>query len=304
MSHRVPQRLNVARKLLPGAGAATILIPVGVVLFSAPVGLAQQTAEPPERPLFAVASIKPSNRNDGGPMINLRQGGSFSASNVTLRFLIKFAYDLGDEKISGGPNWIDSKRYDVDANSDPPFGGEFRRMTDEERKEYFHQLRLRLQSLLADRFQLKISHGTKDMSMYDLVVAKNGPKLKEAQGPGPKLHVSRNETDLSGANMEDLAGLLSDLTSRSVIDKTGLTGRYDIKLEFTPDSSLAFRQMGPGAGGSPGAGPAGALQPPPAESTGPTLLTALQEELGLKLESHRGPADIVNVDSARLPSEN
>jgi uncharacterized protein (TIGR03435 family) len=296
MSYRAPQRLNVARKLWPGAAA--IIIPFCVALFSAPRGLAQQAAEPTERPSFAVASIKPSNPNAGGPMINLPLGGRFSASNVTLHFLIEFAYDLSDDKISGGPNWIDSKRYDVDANSDPPFGGEFRKMTDEERKEYFHQLRLRLQSLLADRFQLKISHGTKDMSVYDLVVAKNGPKLKGAQGPGPKLHVAQNELDLSGANMEDLAGVLSDLTRRSVIDRTGLTGRYDIKLEFTPDS------LGPGPGGPPGAGTASGLQPPSAESTGPTLLTALQEQLGLKLESHKGPADVVNVDSAQLPSEN
>jgi bla regulator protein blaR1 len=300
MSHRVPQRLNVARKLLPGA--ATILIPIGVVLFPAPRGLAQQTAQPAERPSFAVASIKPSDPNARGVMIHEAAGGRFSASNVTLLFLIKFAFDLRDDQISGGPNWLDSKHYDVEANSDPPFGGDPRTMEPDERNEFTRQIRLRLQSLLADRFQLKISHGTKDMSVFYLVVAKNGPKLKEAQGPAnaERFHMSPNLLDLSSAKLEGLARALSDMTGRTVIDKTGLTGRCDIKVEFVPDPSLAMgRMMGPGPDG-----PAGGPQPPPGDASGPTLFTALQEQLGLKLESHKGPGDVVNIDSAQPPSEN
>src|SRR5580700_4128061 len=158
MSYRAPQRLNVARKLLPGA--ATILIPICIVLFSAPRGLAQQTAEPAERPSFGAASIKPSDPKGAafapgvrGQMIRIVAGGRFSASGMTLRFLIKLAYELNDDQISGGPKWLDSRRFDIDANSDPPFGGDPRKMTDEERKEYLRQIRLRLQSMLADRFQ-------------------------------------------------------------------------------------------------------------------------------------------------------
>jgi len=303
---------NLAGALSAGASAAAIVIPIAAGLVSAPRIIAQQTAEPAERPSFAVASIKPSDPDARGIMIRPGAGGRFSGSNLTLRFLIKFAYDLRDDQISGGPNWLDSKHYNVEANSDPPFGGDPRSMNDAERNEFMRQIRLRLQSLLADRFQLKISHSTKEMSVYHLVVAKNGPKLKEAQGAsgGMMFRIGGGVMDLSGADMEGLARALSEMTGRTVIDKTGLTGHYDIKVQFTPDPSLAMgRMMGPGPGGPPGAGPGGGgppggPQPPPSESTGPTLLTALQEQLGLKLESHKGPGDVVTVDSAQFPSEN
>jgi len=104
--------------------------------------------------------------------------------------------------------------------------------------------------------------------------------------------------------MEALAGVLSHLTGRTVIDKTDIKGHYDFKVEFTPDSSLAFRVPAPGPGAPAGVGPGGEPPPPVADSTHPTLLTALQEQLGLKLESHKGPADVVVVESAQLPSEN
>jgi bla regulator protein blaR1 len=296
-----------AREVLAGSGAMAVVIAIAVGLLSAPRGIAQQTAEPTARPSFAVASIKPSDPDARGIMIRPGPGGRFSGSNLTLRFLIKFSYDLRDDQISGGPNWLDSKHYDVEANSDPPFGGDPRSMNDAERNEFMRQIRLRLQSLLDDRFQLKISHGTKEMSVYHLVVAKGGPKLKELQGAstGMMFRIGAGVMDLSGADMEGLARALSEMTGRTVIDKTGLTGHYDIKVEFTPDPSLAMgRMMGPGPGGPGGGGPPGGPQPPPTESTGPTLLTALQEQLGLKLESHKGPGDIVNVDSAQFPSEN
>jgi uncharacterized protein (TIGR03435 family) len=342
MSHRVAQGLNRARKLLlAGASAAAVVIPIAVGLLSAPRSVAQQTAEPADRPSFAVASIKPSDPEARGIMIRPGAGGRFSGSGLTLRFLIKFAYDLHDDQISGGPSWLDSKHYDIDANSDPPFGGDPRSMNDAERNEFMRQIRLRLQSLLADRFQLKISHATKEMSVYHLVVAKNGPKLKEAQDqaeqPAQKLgqekpvqpqaganqvaqrrggmmfRIGGGEMDLTGADMEAFARALSEMTGRTVIDKTGLTGHYDIKVEFTPDPSLGMgRMMGPGPGGPGGGppggpgggGPPGGPQTPPSESTSPTLLTALQEQLGLKLESHKGPGEVVNVDSAQFPSEN
>jgi len=352
MSHRVVQGLNRARKLLlAGAGAAALVIPIAVGLFSAPRGIAQQTAEPTERPSFAVASVKPSDPDVRGIMIRPGAGGRFSGSNLTLRFLIKFAYDLHDDQISGGPNWLDSKHYDIDANSDPPFGGDPRSMNDAERNEFMRQIRLRLQSLLAYLFQLKISHATKEMSVYHLVVAKNGPKLKEAQGlaepltqklgqqkpdqpqAGPNqvaqarggmmFRIGGGVMDLTNADMEGFAKALSEMTGRTVIDKTGLTGHYDIKVEYTPDPSLGMGRMmgpgpggpggggppgGPGGGGPPGGpgggGPPGGPQTPPSESTGPTLLTALQEQLGLKLESRKGPGEVFNVDSAQFPSEN
>jgi uncharacterized protein (TIGR03435 family) len=305
MSHRVAPRLNRARKLLlAGAGSVAILVPIGVGLFSAPRGIAQQTAESAERPSFTVASVKPSGPSNSNSHVYVRfaAGGRFSASNVTLRFLIKIAYDLRDDQILGGPNWLDSKRYDVDANCDPPFGGDPDKMNEEARREFHRQVQLRLQSMLADRFQLKISHGAKEMFLYHLVVAKNGPRLREAQGPTagpPRIQMNSGQLVASGTNMEWLARALSEMTHHAVVDKTGLTGHYDVNVEFAPDPSMDQGAIGQGPGG-----PAINLAPPAGDSTQPTLLTALQEQLGLKLESHKGQADVVNIDSAQVPSEN
>ena len=158
------------------------------------------------------------------------------------------------------------------------------------------QLRPMLKALLEERFQLKYHQETKELPVYSLVVAKGGSKLKpsESKQPGPQMRMGRGQVNAKGANLAMIARMISQQMGRDVIDKTGLTGTHDLNLEWTPE---------PGQGGGPGGPPPpGAL--PPADSHGPTLVTALQEQLGLRLESTKGPLMIIVVDSIAKPTEN
>jgi len=172
-----------------------------------------------------------------------------------------------------------------------------------------------LQSLLAERFQLVLRRDTKEMPVYALVVAKNGPKFKDAHesdpnipelsgrtdlpagGPRPRVtFIRRGRLTIQGGNMPGLAAQLSNFLGRTVIDKTGLTGSYDLKLEWVPDENqvAAFQAIGV---------PEGAGAPPP-DWHGPTLFTALEEQLGLKLDSQKGPVEMFAIERVERPSEN
>ena len=135
------------------------------------------------------------------------------------------------------------------------------------------------------------------------MVAKNGPKLQEAKDSvtGPMGTMMMRPGNFTGhaMSMSFLASNLSNVVGRVVLDRTALTGHYDITLEFTPDRS----QMS-GLGGTPGPGPEGRDMPPPPDPSGPSIFTALQEQLGLKLESEKGPVEMVIVDQVERPSEN
>jgi bla regulator protein BlaR1 len=284
MTHRISRKLDLARKVLLAVfGMAAVAGPIVIGLVNAPPSRAQeQTATAPPKE-FEVASIKPSAPS--GPMNRIRvemaPGGRFNASNITVKFLIQQAYGVKDFQITGGPGWINSERYDLVAKADGDVG----------RAE---QLRPLIQKLLADRFQLTIHRDTKELPIYALVVGKNGPKFKEseASGPGPNIRMGRGLINGQGMGMDMLASQLSNPLGRTVLDRTGLKGRYDIKLEFTPEE---------GAGRGPGDGPEAA---PPPDTTGPSLFTALQEQLGLKLESSKGPVEIIVIDRIEKPTEN
>jgi bla regulator protein blaR1 len=168
-----------------------------------------------------------------------------------------------------------------------------------------------LQPLLEDRFNLKFHHETREMPVYMLVVAKGGSKLKEASPEGavpdggpPRrgMMMSPGSLEANGAQIDMLAHALSGQVGRTVIDKTGLTGKYDFDLHFTPQNMPPG--MGPGPGPGPTGGSPGADAPPPPDTSGPDLLTALQEQLGLKLESEKGPVDVIVIDHIDKPSEN
>jgi uncharacterized protein (TIGR03435 family) len=171
-----------------------------------------------------------------------------------------------------------------------------------------------IQSLLADRFKLRVSHETKELPVYALVVAKNGPKCQEAkpgdtypngikgfdgraQGAG-SFRAGNGHLTLQGYPISFLSLLLAERLDRTVLDQTGLKGKYDIALKWTPDENLAATPSGP-AGGNPGAD--AAAQP---DSSGPSIFTAIQEQLGLKLESTKGPVEIIVIDHIERPSEN
>jgi uncharacterized protein (TIGR03435 family) len=165
----------------------------------------------------------------------------------------------------------------------------------------FEQRRTMFQSILADRFKLVVHHETRELPIYVLSVAKGGPKFKEstpddpaATGPRRRgMMMQRGKITATDAQVSMLVTILSRQLGRTIVDKTGLTGNYDFTLEFTPDE---------GASAPPGSG--GAPPPPPPDSAAPSIFTALPEQLGLKLESTKGPVDVIVIDHIEKPAEN
>jgi uncharacterized protein (TIGR03435 family) len=293
---------------------------------------------------FEVASVKPSEGDGRMVRIQNSAGGRYSASGVNLRMLIQQAYDIKDYQILGGPAWMSSAPFDINAKAEDP------NVTRE-------QIRLMLQSLLAERFKLKFHRETRDLPIYSLLVGKSGHKLKlsatqpdpqgtppdapragapptvavggavaggagagggggaitavrggagagvsggtgagaagGARGGGTMMSIGRGQLNAQGAPMSAFVNMLAQQLGRPVIDKTDIKGNYDIKLEWTPDETT--RGIGIGGGGE---------APPAGDSSGPSIFTALQEQLGLRLESQKGPVEVLVIDFAEKPSGN
>jgi uncharacterized protein (TIGR03435 family) len=305
MTRRIGRELTFAGKLLlASAGALALGAPVAIGLLHAPA-LVAQTSAAAEPLKFEVASIKPSDPGERGVMIQFAPGGRFVAKNVTLKSLVAMAYDVRDFQLSGGPAWTGAARYDINAKPDAVSEADdpHKITTDEQRERFQERQRMRIQALLADRFQLKIGHSTKELPIYVLKVAKNGPKLQEwKEDGGSPFQGARigRPGHLTGrkVSMKFLTQLLAGNVGRPVVDQTGLTADYDFNLEWTPDQN----QLG-GFGGPGGPGPDG-LRPPPADPNGPSIFTAVEEQLGLKLESQKGPVEMLTIDAVEKPSEN
>ncbi len=253
------------------------------------------------QPKFEVASIRPSNSEDRRPLFDVQPGGSFIAKNVSAKRLIEWAYDIKDFQISGGPGWMGSDLYDISAKP--------------ENSGNAGKANLMLQSLLAERFQLAIRRETKEMPVYALVVARNGPKFKDAKESDPNIVdlskrpdlagrggrprfriIRRGRLTVQGGDMRLLASDLSNFLGRTVVDKTGLTGTYDLKLEWQPDENQAamFQALGVPEG----------FGAPVADPSGPSLFAALEEQLGLRLDSQRGSVETFIIERIERPSEN
>ncbi len=281
MTHRISHKLDLARKVLLAAfGMAAVAGPIVIGLMNAPPSRAQEQAKTPPPKEFEVTSIKPAAPGGRGVRVQMAPGGRLNASNITVKFLIQQAYNVKDFQISGGPGWINSERYDLVAKADADVG--------------IGQLRPLIEKLLADRFQLTIHRDTKELPVYALVVGKNGPKFKESasDNPGPQIRMGRGVIDGRSMGMDMLSSQLATSLGRNVVDRTGLKGKYEIKLEWTQEE---------GQGRGPADGPEAA---PPPDTTGPSLFTALQEQLGLKLESSKGPVEIIVIDRIEKPTEN
>ena len=274
------------------------------LIVGAACGLAAQPAAPPLT--FEVASVKPAAPDGPGPIrmgIQMMPGGGLRANNVSVRLLLTLAYDVRDFQITGGPPWLNSQLFDIQARAEhgadtPNTPEDMRKLTDEQRKTFQEQMRERLRNLLADRFQLKIHRESKEEPVYTLQVAKGGPKFKESEagGPGGRMRMGRGELNGEGVGMDFVVQALGNQVRRTVIDKTGLKAKYDIKLTWTPDGPQGF---GPGGPLPPGIEP-----PPPPDPNGPTIFSALQDQLGLKLESEKGPVDMIVIDHVEKASEN
>jgi bla regulator protein BlaR1 len=320
MTRGLEKKLDFWRKLLLVVAAAAALTgPIVLGLMNAPKSRAQsQPAAGTSSPSFEVASVKLNRSGARNIMLNIRPGGRFIANNVPLKMLLEQAYQVKDSQLLGAPDWINSDHYDIEAKAEESTAAALEKLTPEQRK---NQFMLMLQALLVDRFKLTVRHDTKDLPVYVLLVAKNGPKLKETAFtpadlaspkplPPPGSPVSdrpgvwitgRGQIIVNGQGLDAFADVLSMRLGRIVLNKTGLNGKYDLKLQWTPDDSQD--QMFKGAGDGPdGTPPTDAAQPP--DGTGPTLFTAVQEQLGLKLEAQRSPVDVLVIDHIERPSEN
>jgi bla regulator protein blaR1 len=235
---------------------------------------------------FEVASIKrspPPTIGEGQPPTGFqipRGSGRLNTMRTTLRMLITFAYNVKDYQLSGGPGWANSETYDITAkaaeNATPD------------------QIRAMLQTLLRERFKLVLRQGTKEAPIYELVVAKGGVKIQEdtTSARSATMMTGRGKAGALRTSLANFVQLLGVVTGRPVVDKTGLTSTYKFDLNWTPD---------PGEGGPPALGGPDAA---PLDSNGPSLFTALQEQLGLKLESAKGPVESLVIEGAEKPSEN
>ena len=247
------------------------------------------------QPAFEVATIKPSDP-ESQLKIDFAAGGRLFVTHATLRFLIKIAYDISDDQLAGGPGWINSTRFEVQGKPATPTGGDPQNMTNDQILLFHEPIRLRLQRLLADRFHLELRRESKPMPIFALVAAKNGPKMKRSSGTGnPELKTGSGRGLLTATrvDMATLAKFLSEgQTGRPVVDGSGLPGRFDFKLDWTPDPSLNPLQANAG-GVSAGA-----------DAGGISIFTALQQQLGLRLEARNGASDYFVVTRAELPSAN
>ena len=264
------------RKAARRAAAAYVLL--------CPMALSAQNTDAAPRPAFEVISIKPTQGQPMNSGFRRASGGMLNATNVTARFLIEFAYDVREDQVSGGPSWLDSAHYEVVAKppAAPDAAGAARAGQS--------LVRLRTQSLLADRFHLVLHRDTKELPIFVLTVARNGPKgLRESTSGTPDFVNNGHHLNCQRVSMEMFARtFLASQTRRSVIDRTGIKGDFDFTLDWSPDEA------------PPGASPDAAA----GTERFPPFFQALEEQLGLKLERQKGPVEVLVVDHAEKPAEN
>ena len=255
-----------------------------LALLCAGVVLNAQTAPTPAAPVeFDVASIKPNKTGNNSSGVH-QSNGLWRGNNNTVKSIITMAYDVLPDQISGGPSWIDADRFDIEAkyDQDPKVSN----------ADDGKQTRLRLQALLASRFQLEIHRQTKEWQAYALIEAKKGPKLTPTvRKEGSSTNTNNGHMECKGVDMERLARVLSDRLGRPVANETAIVGRFDFFLDFEPEPQASRM--------SEKNNPISA-----SDSTRPSLFTALQDQLGLKLESKKVPVEMLIIDRVERPSEN
>jgi len=262
-----------------------------IALLTVPA-LAQQpspTAQPPALPVYDIVSIHPHNPLDENVNMKIRPG-IYAATNVTLKELVSYAYRIREDLISGLPGWADSAHFDITAKDSDPNPAQYDKLTREQREAL-------LVPVLTTRFQLKAHTEIKTLPVFDLVLTKDGPKFKSSPPPAVDpdhpnankrqfgLLLNNYELTATSISMTDLADQFADDLNRTVIDKTSLTGVYDLKLKWTPDEDSQNADNG-------------------ATDRPPDLFTALQEQLGLKLVATKGPVTTLVVEHAEQPSPN
>jgi bla regulator protein BlaR1 len=301
--NRIAHKLSARKRLLlVSAAVGLVLGPIAVGVMNAPRLQAQ--SPPTTRLTFEVASVKANKSAEIGGSFSGRPGGQLVVRNNTLRNVIRNAYQLQNFQMIGGPDWLDTDRFDITAKASTE-------------NATVPEMLVMVQELLADRFKLVVHRETRELPIYALVLARRdgrlGSKLTRSTtdcvaiavaarrgGPPPAptpgaaplcgTRTTPGRILAGGVTMADLARNVSNVADRMTLDKTGLAGAFDLSLEYTPD------RLPP-----PGTLPPGMPEPP---ADGASLFTAMQEQLGLKLDSQRGPVDVLVIDSAQQPSAN
>jgi len=297
MNDRISLKLDFARKaLLTLAAVLAIAVPITFGLFTATPSRAQSQAATSNlsAPVFSSVSIKAHESADPmrTKMMFSLMDGSFVANGVTLQRLIQMAYRVQDAQISGGRDLLNKTKFDIEAKLDPSFVAAMHQQTSGGKN---FDDRAMLKSLLADRFKLVAHSEAQTVDAYDLVADESGAKLQPVGEQPRMMHLGPGELTSSGAPVELLAAQLSARLGLPVVDKTGLKGNYAFNLHWTPDKKQdeALEQSGEPV-----------APEPPADSNGPSLLTALQEQLGLKLEPQTEPVQMLVIDHVEAPAEN
>jgi uncharacterized protein (TIGR03435 family) len=283
---------------LSGFAVFSLMIFINSIYPARSQGTARNDDPNANLPKFDAISIKPSG-NSGGTMLMLTPDG-ISAANVPLQMILLQVLGVENDRLVGAPGWVNNNRCDIQAKVTADDAPALRKLSREQRFEMF-------QPVLQERFQLKFHHEMKELQGYALVIAKGGPKISGST-PGdpsgtntPGQHhlylIGNGRLESKGSQIESLAHQLSFiLGGQTVVDKTGLTGNYDYTLQWTPDNASPMA-MGPGSG-NPGGDTA------PSAESGPSIFTALQEQLGLKLQSEKVRADVLVIDQIEQPSPN
>jgi uncharacterized protein (TIGR03435 family) len=220
---------------------------------------------------FEVASVKPNQSMGMNTSMNKTPDGGLACVNVPLRMLIVFAYDIRDHQLSGGPPWMDSDRYDIMAKGSGGAGA-----------NDWAVIRQKVKALLADRFKLAVHTETKEQPIFALVVAKGGPHLEKSQTEkGPQIIGRTGIFTCKKITMQDFAErALGDRLGRKVIDKTGIAGEFDFQIKYVEERAAAAGEVGP------------------------DFLNAMQEQLGLKVESQKGSVEVIVIDHVEKASAN
>jgi uncharacterized protein (TIGR03435 family) len=259
-----------------------MLIRTAVAIAILALGAGAQTR--PSFDAFEVAAIKLTPPDFQGRFITMQGGNRFVARNHTLKTLVAAAYNLNPRAISGGPAWTDADHFDILAST----LGTVRPSLEE-------QMGM-LRKLLADRFELAVHRSQREMPLYALTIAKNGPTMKKSTAPADtqpmlinSIFPDRVMLPARNATMAQFASMIQRaVLDRPVVDKTGLTARYDFDLEWAPDETQF----------------SGRVTVAPSEQPKPDLFAALQQQLGLRLEASKGPVEVLVIDHAVRPSEN
>jgi uncharacterized protein (TIGR03435 family) len=274
-----------------GRRRKALLALAGTLAVAAPIVIEQSDAAPVAAAslTFEVASIKLNKSDSGQVGFGFgSKGNRFTASNVPLKLLVRYAYGVNDEQILAAPAWLSSEHYDIEAEVDEKDAGWLHKLSPE-------QQMLLLKPLLEDRFKLQVHRETKLLPTYELVIARNGPKVKQAS-PGDtyrngikspdgttgagRLSLTMGQSDqaiFQGLPTARLAEFLSKQLGSHVVDKTGLAGNYDFTLRWAPEEH---------------------------PEAGPSIFTAVQEQLGLRLESAKRPVECLVIDHVERPSPN